>query len=459
MTVSRVLIANRGEIALRIIRACQQMGIETVLVVSTADRDSLPARTADRTICIGAAPASQSYLNVQAIMMAAKGSGADAVHPGYGFLSESPELAEACAAEGLVFIGPTPDNIRNMGNKLMARERALAFGLPMLPGSEKVVTWQDASAVADQIGFPVLLKAAAGGGGKGMKIVTEAADVQRMFEAASGEAGASFGDSTLYVERYITNARHIEVQVLGDMHGNVIHVGERDCSLQRRHQKLVEESPAPALSGALREDICNAGVKLAKSIDYISAGTVEFIYDEASKQFFFLEMNTRIQVEHPVSEMVSGIDLVQEQLRVARGEKLRFAQHDIVFRGHAIECRINAEVPTESFRPSPGRITDWSPPQGPNIRVDSHCYTGYAVPPYYDSMIGKLIVYGSDRDEAIARMDKALAGFRVDGIGTTLDFLRYAVTHPEFRAGRVSTVLVEKMVSERSHANRMACAA
>ena len=459
MPVTRVLIANRGEIALRVIRACQQMGLETVLVVSAADRDTLPARTADRVICIGAAPALQSYLNVRAIITAAKGSGADAVHPGYGFLSESPELAEACAAEGLVFVGPTADNIRDMGNKLKAREKALAFGLPMLPGSEQVATWQDAAAAANQIGFPVLLKAAAGGGGKGMKIVTQAADVQRMFEAASGEAGASFGDSTLYVERYIANARHIEVQVLGDTHGNVIHVGERDCSLQRRHQKLVEESPAPALSAALREDICNAGARLAKSIAYISAGTVEFIYDEEAKQFFFLEMNTRIQVEHPVSEMVSGIDLVQEQLRVARGEKLRFSQQDVVFRGHAIECRVNAEVPSEGFRPSPGRITEWTPPQGPNIRVDSHCYTGYVVPPYYDSMIGKLIVYGCDRDEAISRMDQALARFRVQGIGTTLDFVRYAVTHPEFRAGRVSTVLVEQMVEERAEASKQVRAA
>ena len=457
VSVTRVLIANRGEIALRVIRACQQMDIEAVLAASVPDRDSLPARTADRVVCIGPAPAAQSYLNVPAIIMAAKGSGADAVHPGYGFLSESPELAKACAAEGLVFIGPSPENIRDMGNKLKARERALAFGLPMLPGSEKVATWQDAAVAASQIGFPVLLKAAAGGGGKGMKIVTQPADIQRMFESASGEAGASFGDSTLYVERYIANARHIEVQVLGDTHGNVIHLGERDCSLQRRHQKLVEESPAPSISASLREDICNTGARLARSIGYVSAGTVEFIYDEDAKQFFFLEMNTRIQVEHPVSEMVSGIDLVQEQLRVARGEKLRFSQQDIIFRGHSIECRVNAEVPSEGFRPSPGRITEWSPPQGPNIRVDSHCYTGYSVSPYYDSMIGKLIVYGSDRAEAIARMDQALARFRIEGISTTLDFLRYAVTHPEFKAGKVSTVLVEQMVEERRSQSAGTC--
>jgi len=457
--VTRVLIANRGEIALRVIRACQQMGIETVLVVSVADRDSLPARAADRVVCIGAAPAAQSYLNFRAIIMAAKGSGADAVHPGYGFLSESPELAEACAAEGLVFVGPSPGNIRDMGNKLKARERALAFGLPLLPGSQKVASWQGAAVAASQIGFPVLLKAAAGGGGKGMKIVTQPADMQRMFESASGEAHASFGDSTIYVERYIANARHIEVQVLGDTHGNVIHLGERDCSLQRRHQKLVEESPAPAISASLREDIRNTGVRLARSIGYVSAGTVEFIYDEAAKEFFFLEMNTRIQVEHPVSEMVSGIDLVQEQLRVARGEKLRFSQQDVIFRGHAIECRINAEIPSEGFRPSPGRITEWSAPEGPNIRVDSHCYKGYVVPPYYDSMIGKLIVYGCNRDEAISRMDQALARFRVEGIHTTLDFVRYAVTHPEFTSGRVRTVLVEQMAQERAQANKPGYAA
>lgn len=426
------------------------MGIETVLATSVADRNSLPARLADRVVCIGAAPAAQSYLNVSAIIMAAKGSGADAIHPGYGFLSESSELAEVCATEGLVFIGPSAANIRDMGNKLKARERALAFGLPMLPGSEKVSTWQEADEIASQIGFPVMLKAAAGGGGKGMKIVTQATDMRHMFEAASAEAGASFGDNTLYLERYIANARHIEVQVLGDSHGNVIHLGERDCSLQRRHQKLIEESPAPAILASLRQDIHDAGAKLARSIGYVSAGTVEFIYDETAKQFFFLEMNTRIQVEHPVTEMVTGIDLVQEQLRVARGEKLRFTQSDVMFRGHAIECRLNAEVPADDFRPSPGRITTWSPPQGPNIRVDSHCHTDYTVSPYYDSMIGKLIVYGSDRQEAIERMGQALAQFKVEGIGTTLDFLRYAVTHAEFKAGRVSTVLVERLIADRA---------
>ena len=448
MTVHRVLVANRGEIALRVIRACQQMGMETVLAASVADRDSLPARSADRTVCIGPALSAKSYLNVGVIITAAKGCGADAVHPGYGFLSESPELAQACADEGLTFIGPRPEHIRDMGNKIEARKRAKAFGLPLLPGSEKVYSYQEAAQVAQRVGFPVILKAAAGGGGRGMKIVTEPAQLQRMFESASNEARAAFGDDSLYVERYIANARHIEVQVLGDSFGNVIHVGERDCSLQRRHQKLVEESPAPAIAEPLREAIREAGVTLARSIGYENAGTVEFIYDEDEKKFYFLEMNTRIQVEHPVSEMVTGIDLVQEQIRVARGEALRWSQQDIVFRGHAVECRINAEVPNEGFRPSPGRIDVWSPPQGPNIRVDSHCYAGYAVPPYYDSMIGKLIVYGSDRAEALSRMGQALARFQVTGIGTTIGFLRQVMVHPDFVAGRVSTALVGQMLDE-----------
>ena len=446
--VKRVLIANRGEIALRIIRACQQMGIETVLAASAADRDSLPARVADRTVCIGPAQSARSYLDVGAIVTAAKGTGAGAVHPGYGFLSEKPELAEACAREGLIFIGPTAEQIRIMGNKLEARERAKAFGLPMLPGSRKVASWQEAAEIATRIGFPVLLKAASGGGGRGMKVVNEVGEMQRMFQSASEEARAAFGDNTLYLEQYVANARHIEVQVLGDSFGNVIHLRERDCSLQRRHQKLVEESPAPGIGAKLRAEICEAGVALARGIGYQSVGTVEFLFDEHTGRYYFLEMNTRIQVEHPVSELVTGVDLVQEQLRVARGDALRFRQEDIVLRGHAIECRINAEVPADDFRPSPGRITEWEPPEGPNIRLDSHCYCGYTVPPYYDSMIGKLIVYGSDRHEALERMRHALARFRVSGIGTTLDFLRYVMAHPDFVAGRVSTTLVERMIRE-----------
>jgi acetyl-CoA carboxylase biotin carboxylase subunit len=403
---------------------------------------------ADRALCIGPAQSSDSYLKIDALLTAALESGCDALHPGYGFLAESEQLAEACAKEGIIFVGPTPDQILRMGNKLEARALARQAGVPMLPGSEKVNDFEQAMTIADGIGYPVMLKAAAGGGGRGMKIVPRREDMQRLFAAASGESRAAFGDDTLYLERYISNARHVEVQILGDSHGHVIHLGERDCSLQRRHQKVVEESPAPQLSEALRQSIRDAALKLGRGIAYQNAGTVEFIVDGDIGEFYFLEMNTRIQVEHPVSEMVSGIDLVQEQFRVAAGEVLRFAQGDVVLRGHAIECRINAEVPSEGFRPSPGLITVWQPPQGPNIRLDSHCHAGYRVPIYYDSMLAKLIVYGSDRNEAIQRMRSALARFQVDGIGTTLPFLRYAMAHEDFVAGRVNTALVEKMINE-----------
>jgi acetyl-CoA carboxylase biotin carboxylase subunit len=448
MGIARVLIANRGEIALRIIRACQSLGIETVLAASEADRDSLPARLADRTICIGPAQASESYLNVNVLLTAALATGADALHPGYGFLAESAELAQACAAENIIFVGPTAAQIRQMGNKLQARTLARAAGVPMLPGSEQVRSAQEAGAVADGIGFPVMLKAAAGGGGRGMKIVARRADIAAMFSSAAAEARAAFGDDTLYLERYIAHARHIEVQVLGDLFGTIIHLGERDCSLQRRHQKVVEEAPAPLLSDARRDEVRQAAVKLAAGIAYQNAGTVEFILDQETQEFFFLEMNTRIQVEHPVTESITGIDIVQEQFRIAAGEKLRLQQSDIVFRGHAIECRINAEEPLQGFRPSPGRIAQWQPPEGPNIRLDSHCYAGYVVPVFYDSLLGKLIVYGSDRNEAIDRMRRALEHFSIEGIGTTLPFLRFALSHPDFVAGNVSTTLVDRMIAE-----------
>jgi len=448
MTVSRVLIANRGEIAVRVIRACQALGIETVLAVSEADRDSLPARLADRTICIGPASATASYLNVNTIVAAASGTGSDAVHPGYGFLAESPELADACAAEGITFVGPQAEQIRQMGNKLQARTLARQCGVPILPGSEKVHSFEEAGAVAAQIGLPVMLKAAAGGGGRGMKIVTEAKDMRQMFTSASAEARAAFGNDTLYLERYIANARHVEVQLLGDRFGNVVHLGERDCSLQRRHQKLVEEAPAPAMTESRREEIRQAAVTLARNIGYENAGTVEFIFDQDTGKFYFLEMNTRIQVEHPVSEAITGVDLVQEQLRIARGEALRFSQSDVIFRGHAIECRITAEVPDEGFRPSPGRIMVWSPPEGPNIRLDTHCYAGYTVPIFYDSMVAKLIIYGRDRAEAVERMRRALAQFSVSGIGTNLSFLRFVMSHPDFAAGKVNTRLVEELITQ-----------
>jgi acetyl-CoA carboxylase biotin carboxylase subunit len=448
LTISRVLIANRGEIAVRIIRACQGLGIETVLAVSDADRDSMPARLAGRAICIGPASASESYLNYRAIVAAALGTGADAVHPGYGFLAESPELAETCKAEGISFIGPSAEQIRLMGNKLQARMLARECGIPVLPGSEKVHTYEEAAILAEQIGLPVMMKAAAGGGGRGMKIVSDDKDMRQMFAAASAEARTAFGDDTLYLERFIPNARHIEVQLLGDRFGNVIHLGERDCSLQRRHQKVIEEAPAPGISDARRAEIHNAAVTLARNISYENAGTVEFIFDQDAQTFYFLEMNTRIQVEHPVSEMISGIDLVQEQLRIAGAEALRFSQADVKIRGHSIECRITAELATEGFRPSPGRIARWCPPQGPNVRLDTHCYEGYTVPIFYDSMLGKLIVYGIDRAEAIERMRRALDQFSVSGIGTTLPFLRFVMGHPDFAAGKVNTHLIDDLISE-----------
>ena len=448
MSISRVLIANRGEIAVRIIRACRALGIETVLAVSDADRVSLPARLADRTVCIGPASPTQSYLNFKAIVTAALATESDALHPGYGFLAESPELAQACAEHGITFVGPTPEQIRQMGNKLQARTLARQFGLPMLAGSEKVHSFEEATDASRRIGLPVMLKAAAGGGGRGMKVVTDHKDMRQMFASASAEARSAFGDDTLYLERYIPNARHIEVQVLGDRFGNVIHLGERDCSLQRRHQKLVEEAPAPAISEALREEIRQAGATLARNIGYENAGTVEFILDQDARAFYFLEMNTRIQVEHPVTEAITGIDLVQEQFHIAAGEPLRFSQAEVTFRGHAIECRINAELPSEGFRPDPGRIAEWHPPEGPNIRVDSHCYSGYTVPMFYDSMLAKLIVYGADRAEAVQRMQRALERFSVVGIATTVPFLHFVMCNPDFSAGKVNTRLVEELIPQ-----------
>jgi len=448
MTIKRVLIANRGEIALRVIRACQELGIETVLATSEADRDSLPAQLADRALCIGPARSTDSYLKVPAIVAAALGTGCDAVHPGYGFLAESPALVEACVAEGLTFVGPTADHMRRMGNKIQARLLARDAGVPTLAGSEKISSPDEAVAIAERVGFPVILKAAAGGGGRGMKVVTRTADLAQTFMSASAEAGAAFGDPTLYIEKFIPNARHIEVQVLADKHGNVVHVGERDCSLQRRHQKVVEEGPAPCIAEDLRAEIREAGVKLARNIGYENAGTCEFVYDEDEKRFYFLEMNTRIQVEHPVSETISGIDLVQEQFRIANGEKLRVTQPDIVFRGHSIECRINAEIAEEGFRPNAGVIERWEPPVGPNIRVDTHCYPGYQVPIFYDSMLAKLIVYGSTRGEAVERMRRSLDRFVVTGVGTTIPFLRFMMGREEFASGAVTTHLIDDVMPQ-----------
>ncbi|MFC5587308.1 acetyl/propionyl/methylcrotonyl-CoA carboxylase subunit alpha [Sporosarcina soli] len=446
MKISRIFIINRGEIAVRIIRTCKVLGIETVLAVSEADQQSLPARLADKTVCIGPANAAQSYLNIPIIITAALSVGADAVHPGYGFLAEVSELAQACNENGLIYVGPQADHIAKMGNKLVARAIAEECGVPVLPGSEKVSSVEEVIQTIEKIGLPIMLKAAAGGGGRGMKIVTSKDQVKTVFESASAEAKAAFGDGTMYVEKYIANARHIEVQILGDKFGNVLHLGERDCSTQRRHQKLIEEAMAPLISEELRQEIRNAAVTLAKNIAYENAGTVEFIVDQDEATFYFLEMNTRIQVEHPVTEAVTGIDLIQEQIHVAEGEALRLAQSAIAFSGHSIECRINAEAPEEGFRPTPGMITRWEMPQGPGVRVDTHCYQGYTVPVYYDSMIAKVIVHGNDRAHAIQRMLVALDEFSVEGIQTTIPFLKQVLHDKDFVSGNVNTRLLEKVL-------------
>ena len=445
--ITRVLIANRGEIAVRIIRACGALGIETVLAASEADGDSLPARMADRTLCIGPASSAGSYLNVGTIVEAALGSGSDAIHPGYGFLAEQPELSQACIDNGVVFIGPSPDHIRTMGDKLAARQAVAGLGIPVVPGSGLIDEFSKARAMAEDVGYPILLKAAAGGGGKGMKTVYRPDDLETVYREASAEARSAFGDDRLYLESFIPNARHIEVQVLGDRHGNSVHLFERDCSVQRRYQKLIEEAPAPGLSSDLRERLCQAALGISDAIRYENAGTVEFILDQDKGRFYFLEMNTRIQVEHPVTEMTTGIDLVQEQVRVAQGDAVGFSQGQVNPKGHAIECRINAEQPWDDFRPSPGRITRWEPPEGPGIRVDSHCYSGYTVPPFYDSLLAKLIVTGDTRMEAIARLQRALANFHVTGVDTTIPFLSSLVERADFIAGRVNTGWLEKVAS------------
>ena len=447
MNISRILIINRGEIALRIIRTCRVLGIETVLAASEADKDSTGARLADQVVVIGP-PNVSTYLNIPVLMKTALKTGAQAVHPGYGFLSEKPELAQTCADIGLIFIGPKADHIHKMGNKLVARKLASECGVPILSGSEKVKSVEDVMNVVKEIGFPIMIKAAAGGGGRGMKIVTleDKDNVKQIFEQASAEALAAFGDGSMYVERYIANARHIEVQVLGDKYGYVVHLGERDCSTQRRHQKLIEEAGAPNITEQLRRDIHSAAVKLAKNISYESAGTVEFILDQDAGKFYFLEMNTRIQVEHPVTEMITGVDIVEAQINVANGKKLPFAQEDIHFNGHSIECRINAEKPEENFRPTPGVITKWEIPQGPGVRVDSHCHHGYKVPFFYDSLIAKLIVHGTDREHARKRMLAALAEFQVEGISTTISFLQKVLKTPDFAQGNVNTRLLEKVL-------------
>jgi acetyl-CoA carboxylase biotin carboxylase subunit len=440
----KVLIANRGEIALRVIRACRELGVATVAVYSEADRESLHVRFADDDVCIGPPPSRLSYLRIPAIIAAAEITGADAIHPGYGFLAENAEFAETCAASNISFIGPTPEQIRLMGDKAAARKLAQELNIPVVPGSPGPVDDVDeALEFAKNIGFPVIIKAAAGGGGKGMRVATDADNFVQSFGLARNEALAAFGNPQVYVEKYLARPRHVEIQIMGDQHGRVMHVGERDCSIQRRHQKLVEESPSPAVSLELRKKMGATAVQAAKHIGYIGAGTIEFLLDEDEK-FYFMEMNTRIQVEHPVTEMVTNFDLVKEQIRIAAGEKLQFVFYGDRLRGHAIECRVNAEDPARNFQPCPGTITAYHPPGGPGVRVDTHIYAGYTVPPYYDSLIAKVIVHGNSRAEALARMSQALDSFIVEGVTTTIPFLRRVVHHPDFAAGRVDTKFLER---------------
>jgi acetyl-CoA carboxylase biotin carboxylase subunit len=446
--ITRVLVANRGEIAVRIIRACQDLEIETVVAVSEADRESLPARIANRAICIGPARSQDSYLKVNTIVAAALGTGCDAIHPGYGFLCERPELSETCAQHGLIFIGPTVDNIRQMGDKILARKIAAEIGVPVTPGSELAQNVNIAMVAAENVGYPILLKAAAGGGGRGMVVVNNHKEMGSAYDMAAAEALAAFGDDRLYVEHYVRNARHIEIQVVGDHLGHVIHLGERDCSIQRRYQKILEEAPSPILSPELRGKMVAAAMALANRIHYESVGTVEFLFDWDCEQFYFMEMNTRIQVEHPVTEMVTGIDLVKEQIRLAAQNPLSLSQSEVCWAGHAIECRINAECPEDSFRPCPGRITEWIPPQGEGIRVDSHCYSGYLVPPYYDSLLAKVITKGSDRAEAIKRMKYALSNFVVSGVNTTIPFHYQLLHNPDYVNSRVNTCWTQQVLLE-----------
>ena len=440
----KVLIANRGEIALRVIRACRELGVETVAVYSEADRESLHVRFADDDVCIGPPPSRQSYLRIPNLIAAAEITGADAIHPGYGFLAENAEFADTCKASNIAFIGPTGDQIRQMGDKATAKRLAQEAGVPIVPGTPGTVQDVDeALKHVEAIGFPVIIKATAGGGGKGMRVAQEAEQFAQSFSLAQNEALAAFGNGEVYVEKYLARPRHVEIQVMGDLHGTVVHFGERDCSVQRRHQKLIEESPSPALTPELRARMGESAIRLAAAINYAGAGTLEFLLDEDGS-FYFMEMNTRIQVEHPVTEMVTSFDLVKEQIRVASGDPVSFRGDGARLRGHAIECRINAEDPYRNFQPSPGVITAYHPPGGPGVRLDSHIYDGYTVPPYYDSLLAKVIVHGNDREEALARMRQALDSFVLEGVTTTIPFLGRVIRHPDFVAGRVDTKFLER---------------
>lgn len=446
MQFAKILIANRGEIALRILRACEEMGIATVAVHSTVDRDALHVQLADETVCIGEAPSSKSYLNIPRIIAAALTRNASAIHPGYGFLAENARFAEICADHKIVFIGPSPEAMRAMGDKSTAKETMVQAGVPTIPGSAGLLKDEAAAqAIAQKIGYPVMIKATAGGGGRGMRLVRDDSELLKLFLAAQGEAEAAFGNPGLYLEKFIERPRHIEFQILADSYGNVIHLGERDCSIQRRHQKLLEEAPSSALTSTLREKMGTSAVNAAKSINYVGAGTVEFLLAE-NGEFYFMEMNTRIQVEHPVTEMIAGIDLIAEQIRIAQGEPLQLTQDQVTLRGHAIECRINAEDPDRDFRPSPGKISGYLPPGGPGVRMDSHVYTDYQIPPYYDSLIGKLIVWGPDRPTAIRRMKRALRECALTGLPTTIGFHQKILERPEFLRGEIYTNFVEQMM-------------
>jgi acetyl-CoA carboxylase, biotin carboxylase subunit len=447
----KVLIANRGEIALRVARACRELGIQTVAVYSTEDRDSAVVSYADEAIQIGPAPAKRSYLNIPAIVEAARRTGAEAIHPGYGFLSEDPDFAEVCLDNGIIFVGPPPEVITLLGDKIAARMHMAKAGLPMLPGSlEPPCSGEEAQEVADDVGYPVVIKAAAGGGGRGMQVVREPAEFSHAYEASKAEALTLFGDSRVYVEPYLTTVRHVEIQVLADHFGNTIHLGERDCSVQRRHQKLVEESPAPRVPPGLTTLMRQAAVCGAQAIGYVGAGTFEFLLNPEG-QIFFMEVNCRIQVEHPVTEMVTGVDLVQEQLRIAAGQPMTLRQNDVVLRGTAVECRINAENPDRDFACTPGVLEEFILPGGPFVRVDTHSFPGYRVPVFYDSLLAKLVVWAPVREQALDRMDRALAEFRARGPGmhTTSSFLREVMRDPIFRSGEHNTTIVEQLLDNR----------
>jgi acetyl-CoA carboxylase biotin carboxylase subunit len=446
MKKRKVLVANRGEIAVRIIKACKDLDIKTVLVVSEADTESMGARLADEVVCIGPPQVKLSYLNIPKIIDTALETGADAIHPGYGFLAENPELVEACEKSGIIFIGPRSSTMRQLGDKISARSLARISNVPMTEGSEGLGSFNDVQAEVEKIGFPVIFKAAAGGGGRGMRIVTKQENLKNAFDMASNEALQAFGDATLFVERYVQNARHVEVQVIGDNFGKVIHLGQRDCSTQRHHQKVIEEAHPPNLPDDLRNRILDAAIALTSSIGYNSAGTVEFLVDKDRHEFYFMEVNTRIQVEHPVTEELTGIDLVKEQINVGFGEALSLDQEDIKFKGHSIECRITADDARDDFMPSPGDITYFALPNGNNVRIDTHCHEGCTISPYYDSLLAKLITTGDTRAEALANMKTALADFKIEGIETNIPFLKFLIEQPEFNAGDIHIKWIENTV-------------